>query len=441
MSNGWLDRLGLHRPELRAWALYDWANSSFLTTIVAAVFPIYFATVAAAGMDPRTAEIRFANATTIAKVIVALLAPLLGAVADYAAVKKRMLAAFLALGVVSTSLMYFIHRGDWQFAAVLFILANVGAAGSFVFYDSLLPHIASTGEMDRVSSAGYAIGYLGGGLLLAVNAAWIQKPEWFGIAGADAAVRLSFASVAVWWLGFSIPLFRRVPEPPRRIEADESERGRVLVTAARRLGETLHELRGYRQAFLMLLAFVVYNDGIGTIQTMAAIYGTGIGIARGDLILALLITQFVGVPFAFLFGALAGRMGTKRAIFLALGMYTLISGLAYFMTTAWHFYVLAVMVATVQGGSQALGRSLFATMIPTHKSAEFFAFFSVFEKFAGIVGPALFALTIQTTGSSRLAILSVVGFFVVGGAILTFVDVEEGQRAARAADAGTRTLV
>jgi UMF1 family MFS transporter len=434
MLTRWLARLGLDRAELRAWALYDWANSAYMTTIGAAVFPIYYATVAAATLDTATTQIYFANATTIGKLAIAVIAPVLGAIADYAAIKKKLLAAFMTLGVIATACMYFIGRGDWLFASVLFILSNIGAAGSFVFYDSLLPHIAGKGEVDRVSSAGYAIGYLGGGLLLVVNAAWIQRPELFGIAGAEMAVRLSFLSVAIWWVGFSIPLFRRVPEPARLLESDERPGVSVVRAGFRRLAETMTELRGYKHAFLLLVAFVIYNDGIGTIQAMAAVYGAGIGIAQGDLIMALLITQFVGVPFAFLFGMLAEWIGAKSAIFLALGVYTIISTLAFFMTTALHFYFLAFLVGTVQGGSQALGRSLFSRMIPAHKSAEFFAFFTVFEKFAGVAGPALFAVAIGASGSSRYAILSVIAFFVIGGAVLTFVDVEEGERAAHKAD-------
>lgn len=433
-----LVRLGLERPELRAWAMYDWANSAFVTTIVAAVFPIYFGAVAAADLPPGAGTQRFAITTTLSKLVVALAAPILGALADTAAIKKKLLAAFMALGVLATALMVFIERGDWLFAALLFLLANVGANGSFVFYDSLLPHIASEEEVDRVSSAGYALGYLGGGILLAINLAWIQKPSWFGLPGPGMASRISFFSVAVWWTVFSIPLFRRVPEPAPRLEPGEAAAAGPLRLALARLARTFRELRAFDQAFLLLLAFVIYSDGIGTIISMAAIYGVEIGIPQTALISALLITQFVGIPCSFLFGTLAGRIGAKRAIFLSLAVYTLVGALGYYMKTALHFYLLAVLVGTVQGGSQALGRSLFATLIPRHKSSEFFAFFSVFEKFAGIVGPALFGVAIAATGSSRSAILSVIVFFVVGGIILAFVNVPAGQRAAREAEAGLR---
>ncbi len=443
-----LDTLGLHRPELRAWAMYDWANSAFVTIIMTAIFPIYFSQVAGAGLEPATATFRFGIATTVGLVIIALLAPVLGTIADYAAVKKRMLGTFLGIGVSAVACMYFVQQGDWLLAAILFIVANIGANGSFVFYDALLPHVARDDEVDRVSTAGYALGYVGGGLLLAVNLLWIQRPEWFGFpvgedlttAEATLPVRVAFLSVAVWWVLFAIPLFRRVPEPPRTLEPDERAGRNPVRAGFARLRDTLRELRAFRQAVIMLIAFFIYNDGIGTIIRMAAIYGTEIGIGRAELIGSIMIVQFVGVPFAFLFGILAGRIGAKTSIMLGLVVYVGISIIGYFMTTATHFLILALLVGTVQGGTQALSRSLFATMIPRHKSGEFFGFFAVFEKFAGILGPLVFSAVIAITGTSRGAILSVIAFFVIGGFILLLVNVEEGQRAARAAEMETEIV-
>ena len=430
MLTRWLTRLGLVTREQRAWATYDWANSAFQCTIITAVFPVYFASVAASGLPPAVATERFATATTLALAIVAVIAPVLGAYADVAGAKKRLLGMFLGVGVISTAAMVLIGNGDWLLAAVLFVVANIGVSGSFVFYDSLLPHVASDAEMDRVSSAGYALGYLGGGVLLAVNLAWILKPGWFGLADAGVASRLSFLSVALWWLLFAIPLFRHVPEPP--VKATSIGAGNALTTSFRQLAMTLRELRQYKQAFLMLVAFLIYNDGIGTIIRMAGPYGQEIGLPQEGLIAAFVMVQFVGIPFAVAFGRLASRIGAKPSIFIALVVYVLISLVGYFMTTIWEFFLLSFMVATVQGGSQALSRSLFATMIPKHKSSEFFGFFGVFEKFAGIIGPLLFAATVRLTGTSRTAILSVIAFFVVGAVLLWKVDVAEGQRAARA---------
>jgi UMF1 family MFS transporter len=437
----WLEKLGLGRPELRAWAMYDWANSAMVTTIITAVFPIYYARVACGGvMEREEATGWFALSTTIGMVLIAVISPLLGTIADFNGGKKRMLCSFLALGLGSVAGMFFIYRGNWILASVLFILANIGANGSFVFYDALLPHIARDDEVDRVSTAGYALGYIGGGVLLALNLAWIQKPAWFGLpsgenlsaAAATLPSRLAFLSVAVWWFVFSIPLFRRVPEPPA-----SGGDGRTLPIRAsvNRLIETCRALRHYRQAFLMLLAFLIYNDGIGTIIRMASIYGDEIKIRQEVIIASIMLVQFVGIPFAFLFGMLAGRIGAKRSIALGLLVYLGICLFGYFMSTEIHFLVLALMVGAVQGGTQALSRSLFASLIPRDKSGEFFGFFGVAEKFAGIFGPLIFGLANRAGGSSRGAIVSVIAFFVVGGWLLTLVDVEEGQRVARAEEA------
>jgi UMF1 family MFS transporter len=428
----WLDRLGLHRPELRAWAMYDWANSAFWATVIQ-IFPFYYVNVVHAGQPPALANTRYATATAVAMVVIAVLSPILGAIADYAGIKKKMLAAFLVLGVPATALMAAVYTGDWVLATWLYMIANIGVAGTIVFYEALLPHIASEEEVDRVSTAGYALGYLGSGLLMAFNLVTIQKPQWFGLADAASAMRVSFLSVAVWWLAFSVPLFRRVAEPPRP-RREEGPRRNLLVVGFIRLGETFRELRGYRQAFLMLVAFLIYNDGVNTIIRMAAPYAAEIGLPQGASIGVLLLVQFVGVPFTFLWGVLASRFGAKRCIFVTLAVYLLITLTAYYMTTILHFMLLAVLVATVMGGSQALSRSLFATLIPKHRSAEFFAFYGVFEKFAGIIGPAMFAAVIAATGASRNAILALDAFFLVGAALLAFVDVEGGRRIARAAE-------
>jgi len=429
-----LERLSLHRPELRGWIFYDWANSAFWATVIQ-VFPIYYLPVASAGVPGPIAQSRYAWATTLSMAVIAVLSPVLGAIADYAGVKKKMLAAFLILGVPSTAAMYLAGRGEWMFASLVFVLANIGVAGTIVFYDSLLPHVARPEEIDRVSAAGFAMGYLGSGLLMAVNLAWIQWPERFGIADQAAAMRLAFLSAAAWWALFSIPLFLRVSEPPRKLEAGELPRTNPIREGFVRLAATFRELRRYRQAALMLVAFLIYNDGIGTIIRMAAPYGTELGLPPGALIGSLLLVQFVGIPCAYGFGWIATRIGAKRAIFLALTVYVGITFVAYSMTTMTQFLVLAVLVGMVMGGAQALSRSLFASLIPPHKSAEFFGFFGTFEKFAGIAGPALFATLIQATGSSRKAILAVMAFFVVGGALLAFVDVEAGRRMAREAEA------
>ncbi len=422
-----LERFGLHRPELRAWAMYDWANSAFYLVIVTAVFPIYFQQVAASGLPEETATFRFSMVTVLALGLVAVSAPILGALADFLALRKKLMMGFVALGVVATGCMFFIQEGDWVLAAVLFGIGNYAVATSFVFYDSFLPHIAKDDEMDRVSTAGYAMGYLGSGILLVLFLPAIQ--ESFA-----SASRYAFIGVAVWWGLFSIPLFRRVPEPPREIEADEHDASSAIRVTFQRLKETFQEIRSYRHAFQTLIAMLIYNDGIGTIVRMAGIYAASRGVPQQHIVKAILLVQFVGIPFAFLFGALASRIGAKRAILIALAVFTLVCIIAYYLETTTEFYVIAIMVGAVQGGAQALSRSLFASMIPKHKAAEFFGFFSVFEKFAGLIGPLIFGWMIVMTGSTRGAILSVIAFFIVGGAILATVDVEKGRRQAREMD-------
>jgi MFS transporter, UMF1 family len=432
-----LTKLGLRSREQRAWAMYDWALSGLQTVIMTAVFPIYFVKVAGANLEGSAATQQLARANTIAMVIVALLSPVLGAVADFTATKKRFLALTTLLGASATFAMYWIHHGDLRLAMVLYVLAMMGGTGCLVFYESLLPHVARPDEVDRVSTAGFGLGYLGGGILVALNLAWIQRPDWFGLpAEGTLPARLALMSVGAWWLIFAVPTFYGVPEPPRRLESDESEGSNALRVAFTRLGETLRELRGYKQAFLMLVAFLVYNDGIQTIIKMATAYGTEIGIDQNALIAAVVLVQFVGVPFAFVFGRLAGRIGAKPAILVGLSVYAVITVLGYYMRTATHFFILAGLVGMVQGGTQALSRSLFASMIPPHKSGEFFGFYSVFEKFAGIFGPLLFDVTISLSGSSRNAILSVISFFILGALLLWRVDVTQGQRYAQPRELG-----
>jgi UMF1 family MFS transporter len=326
-----LKRIGLGRKILRSWAMYDWANSAYQTTIVAAVFPIYFANVAAAGIDENTKAWWFSMSKVIAIFLTAFIAPILGALADARPLKKPLLAWFLGFGVASTAAMFWIQKGDWELALTLSIVSNVAIAGSIVFYESLLPHIASAGEVDAVSTAGYAMGYVGGGLLLAFNLAMIQKPGWFGIPDAGMAVRLSFVSVAVWWLVFSIPLFRDVPEPMPSKDKPTASIGAALRDSGRQLMRTFHELRRFRQALLFLIAFFVYNDGIQTMIVMAAYYGNQVKIDSSALIAALLITQFVGIPCSFLFGMLAGKIGAKAGVFIGLTVYLGITIFAYWL--------------------------------------------------------------------------------------------------------------
>ncbi|TVP74992.1 MAG: MFS transporter, partial [Gemmatimonadales bacterium] len=346
-----LERLGLHRPELRAWAMYEWATTGMWAVIVATVFPIYFQSVAAGELPGEMATRNFAIATTLGIVLVAVVAPLLGAITDRAALKKPLLAAFAAVGIAGTGLLFFIQEGDWLLGLGFFILVNIGANGSVVFYDALLPHVARPHEVDRVSTGAFAVGYIGAGLLLAFCLAMIEQPGWFGLPEGTLPARLSFVAVAVWWAVFSIPLFLRVKEPVPELEPGETRDVGLVRFAVERIRSTFGELRSYRHAFLLLVAYLVYGDGIGTIIRMATVYGAELGISQGHMIGAIVMVQFVGVPFTFLFGMLAGRIGAKRSIFLGLSVYCLITVLGYFMTSALHFWVLAFLVGMVQGGT------------------------------------------------------------------------------------------
>lgn len=435
-----LERVALEQPEARAWAMYDWANSAFMTTVIAAVFPVYFSKVVSAGvLDETMATERFTATTTIALVVTAILAPILGTLADLRAQRKRYLTIFAMLGIFATCAMFLIQPGDWLLALILFGVSNVGAAGSIVFYDALLPHVVAKEKLDQLSTSGFALGYLGGGLLLGANLLLIKRPELFGLADADESLptRIALCSVGIWWFVFTIPLWRRVTEPKANGTSEIQEpglRAGIRLTLGR-LRNTLRALRALPQASLLLVAFLIYNDGISTIIRMAGIFASNRELGAGVIIGTILMIQFLGVPFALLFGRLAARLGTKPMIMAGLMVYMGICVLAYFMTSATHFIILGVLVSMVQGGTQALSRSMFASMIPAHQSGEFFAFYAVGEKFAGILGPLLFGVMIYATGSDQKAILSVAVFFLIGGALLSRVRPEQGRRQARAAEA------
>ncbi len=409
--------------------MYDWANSAFVTTVTAALFPPFFRSlVTATGLSASRATAYWGYTSSASLLLVALVAPLLGAMADHTGGRKRYMAAFAGLGIAFTACFYLIGAGAWKLAAGLYVAAAFGFAGANVFYDSFLPHVSGTANVDRVSALGFALGYLGGGILLILNVLWVAHPAYFGMPGVDFALRASFVSVAVWWALFSIPFFRFVPEPGA-IRTSESNLPAPLEGFSR-LVRTMKEVRRYRQLSLFLLAFWIYTDGVGTIIRMATAYGSEIGIGMTDMVVALIFTQMVGIPCTIIFARLARRIGAKRSIMLTLGVYAVVAVSAYNMRTAVHFYALAFSVATVQGGCQALSRSLFARMVPRNRTAEFFGFYSTSSKFAGVFGPLVFGLLSHMTGQSRLGIVSVVAFFLVGAALLRKVDVAEGEMAA-----------
>jgi UMF1 family MFS transporter len=369
---------------------------------------------------------RLGLANTSAGVAVALLAPVLGAIADRGGSRKRFLTAFALLGAAFTAGLSTVEQGAWQQAWLLYVGATIGFIGANVFYDSLIIDVAAPGHYDRISALGFALGYLGGGLLFTLNVAMTLRPEWFGLAGAAAAVRWSFLTVAVWWLFFSLPLLRWVVERP---VAYHTGMGAAIGAGLRQLYETLLELRTLRTVAMFLAAYWLYIDGVDTIITMAVDYGLSLGLPQSALITALLITQFVGFPAALAFGVLGDRYGARTGVLIGIAVYVVITVYATQMTQARDFYVLAVVVGLVQGGVQSLSRSLYAQLIPPEKSGEFFGFYNMMGKFAAVLGPFLVGWTALQTGSSRYAVLSIVVLFIAGGVLLTLVDV----RAARAA--------
>ncbi|MEC9489741.1 MAG: MFS transporter [Halanaerobiales bacterium] len=413
------------KKTVYAWAMYDWANSAFATVILATVLPIFYKDVAGVNLPGNLATSYWGYTQTIAMIIIAAISPVMGAAADYSDSKKSFLKFFVMLGITGSALLFFVNEGNYLLASFFFIIANIGFSGGNVFYDGFLTDISDSESIDYISSLGYAAGYLGGGLLLAINLLMISRPGLFGISSVTAATQISFVTVALWWLVFSLPAFKYLPEPEKRV--DKVPLGKYAKMAFGRLKSTFVHIRKYRELWKFLLAFWIYNDGIGTIIRMATIYGREVGIGRTDLIGALLLTQFVGIPFALFFAKIAGKITAKNGIYLALIIYTGITFYGFFLDSALDFWILAGIVGMVQGGAQALSRSLYGAMVPESKSAEFFGFFGVSSKFAAIIGPTVFAYTGQLTGSSRYGILAVASFFILGIFFLSRVDVEKGK--------------
>ena len=412
-----------------AWAMYDWANSAFATTVLAGFFPIFFKQYWSAGIASTESTFHLGVANAVASLAIVLVAPLLGAIADRGGLRRRFLLLFAMTGMVATAALYGVEQGAWLAAVVLFVTATIGFMGANIFYDALLVSVASESEWDFVSALGYALGYLGGGLLFGLNVAMTLSPESFGLASATEAVRLSFISVAIWWALFSLPLILWVKETP----APKPMSGWAVARAGyRQLVETFHHLRQLRVVVLFLVAYWLYIDGVDTIVRMAVDYGLSIGLQQNDLITALLITQFVGLPSTIAFGWLAQRFdvkgkgadgeGAKRGILLALTVYVLATIGAFFMDSSAEFYALAVTIGLVQGGVQALSRSYYARLIPADKSAEFFGFYNMLGKFAAVLGPLMIGVVSLASGSHRWGMLSIVVLFLLGGWLLVKVD-------------------
>ncbi len=417
MTVKWLAR----RPAL-SWALYDWGNSAFATTVMAGFFPVFFSQYWSTGADAELTTARLGYANAAAGLAIALLAPFLGAIADAGGRRKKMLLTFTLLGAACTFALFFLSQGQWLAAAALFALGTIGFNGGVVFNDSLLLDVAEPAQYDRVSSFGYALGYLGGGVLFAVNVLMVVKPALFGLPDAAAAVRWAFVTVAVWWLLFTVPLMLFVRERARV----RRPVGGAFVAGWRELAATAREVKRQPMLWQFLLAYWLYIDGVNTIIKMAVNYGLSLGLAANDLLGALLLTQFVGFPAALLFGRIGERIGARAGVLVGLVVYVVITIWAFFLDSALEFYLMAATLGLVQGGVQSLSRSLFGRMVPEGKSAEYYGFYNMVGKFGTVLGPALMGALALAANSTRVSILALLLLFAAGGALLWRVRVPRG---------------
>ena len=392
---------------------------------MAGFFPVFFKEYWSTGLSRTESTFQLGMANSLASLVIVVLAPFLGALADRGGAKKRLLALFAFLGVSMAAALFWVAAGAWPIALLFYGLAVIGFSGANVCYDALLLDAAPRDRLDRASALGYALGYLGGGLLFGVNVIMVLKPHWFGLADAGQAVRVAFLTVSVWWAVFSLPVLLFVHEsqpklPPRS--------GGLVRGALIDLRETFLHVRRYRQAFLFLLAYWLYIDAVDTIVRMAVDYGLAIGFSSSDLLTALLVTQLVGFPAAIVFGRIGERRGPKRGIGLAILVYVLAVFWAWRLQVAWEFYALAVVIGLVQGGIQALSRSLYARLIPRERAGEFFGFYNMLGKFAAVLGPFLVGWVAAVTEDPRAGILSLLLLFLLGAAVLSRVDVAAGER-------------
>ncbi|MEJ2220437.1 MAG: MFS transporter [Desulfobacterales bacterium] len=440
------------KKAIWGWALYDWANSAFATTVMAGFFPIFFKQFWSAGADVNisTAQLGFGN--SISSLMVALMAPILGAIADKGSAKKKFLIFFAYLGALMTAALFLVKEGQWAWAIFVYAMGIIGFAGANVFYDSLLPGIVDEEKIDYVSGLGFSMGYLGGGLLFLINVLMTLMPQKFGLPDAAAAVRVSFLSVALWWGLFTLFTIFWVPED-RGASTDKSKES-IVIAGFRQIAGTFKKIRHLKVVFLFLLAYWFYIDGVDTIIRMAVDYGLSLGFESSDLIVALLIVQFVGFPAALAFGKLGERWGVRKSIYLAIAIYMGITVWGTMMTDKMEFYILAVVIGLVQGGIQALSRSYYSRLIPKNKAAEYYGFYNMLGKFAVILGPVLMGLVglmakrilmpptptpeqVIAVGqlASRWGIGSILILFIVGAILFYFVDEEKGRQQAELLEA------
>ena len=430
------------------WAAYDWANSAFATTVMAGFFPIFYKLYWSSGADVNTSTAQLGIGNSVASLIVALMAPILGAIADKGTKKKKFLIFFAYLGVLMTAGLYLVQQGSWEWAIFVYAMGIIGFSGANIFYDSLLPGITGEDNIDYVSGLGFGMGYLGGGLLFLINVLMYQMPEAFGITDGTQAVRLSFLSVAIWWGVFTILIIKWVPEIKSSAAVEGTTR-EYIKAGFQQFFSTFRKIRHLKTVFLFLAAYWFYIDGVDTIIRMAVDYGMSLGFDSGDLIKALLITQFVGFPAALIFGKLGQDWSVRKSIYIAIAVYMFVTVWGVQMTQRHEFYILAIVIGLVQGGIQALSRSYYSRLIPKNQAGEFYGFYNMLGKFAAIIGPALIGMVGLITRriimppnpteeqlfevgqtAARWGIGSILILFIIGGILFYFVDEEKGRREA-----------
>ncbi len=405
------------KPE-KSWALYDWGNSAYSIIITTAVFPLFYKAAATdAGVELADSTAYLSYTIAIFTFILAMLGPLLGTIADYEGMKKKFFTAFFLLGTISTAMLAFVPEGQWLWLLICYVFAALGATGANLFYDAFIVDITTEKRMNRVSAFGYGLGYIGSTIpfALAILIILLAQNEVLPLSVTNAS-RLAFLITAVWWALFSIPLFRHVKQH-HFIKREASP----VAQSFRRLNKTIREIRQYRALFLFLIAYFFYIDGVGTIISLSTAYGTDLGLSATSLLIVLFATQVVAAPFAILYGKLSDRFTGKKMLYVGICVYIIVCVYAVFIETIMDFWILAMLVATSQGGIQALSRSYFGKLVPKQNANEFFGFYNIFGKFAAITGPLLVGVTSQITGNSSLGVLSLVVLFIIGLTVLVFV--------------------